>query len=346
MTTQDELALRNLRHIRPRRVRLGDQPLVSKDYGAPGQRLPLVMRPVRSDLDPVVWARNDLAEIEAELVKHGAILFRGFPFRSRTDFEAFARAISPELMEYTERSTPRSEVAAGIYTSTEYPADQHIPLHNENSYSHTWPRKIYFFCAEPAPIGGHTPLADSRKVCEAIDKRIRDRFIEKGVMYVRNYRRDLDLPWQTVFRTSDRAELERYCAKVGMRCEWRDDGTLRTTQVRHATAIHPVTRETVWFNQAHLFHVSSLAKELSESMRALYQNEELPRNSYYGDGTPIEASALDEIRRAYGELATSTDWQQGDLVLLDNMLTAHGRTPYQGSRRILVAMADPFRAIA
>lgn len=335
--------MRSLRDIRPRRVRLGDEPLVARDYPAPEQRLPLVMRPIRNDLDPFVWARKNAAEIEAELIKHGAILFRDFPLRSRTDFETFARTISPELMEYTERSTPRSEVAAGIYTSTEYPADQHIPLHNENSYSHKWPRRVYFFCVEPAASGGVTPLADSRKVYEAIDKRIRDRFIEKGVMYVRNYRSDLDLPWQTVFRTSDKSEVERYCTKVGMRCEWRDGGSLRTTQVRHAIAVHPVTGETVWFNQAHLFHVSSLAKDLRESMRALYQNDELPRNSYYGDGKPIETNALDEIRRAYDELAVTTGWQQGDLVLVDNMLTAHGRTPYQGARKILVAMADPFQ---
>jgi alpha-ketoglutarate-dependent taurine dioxygenase len=113
--------------------------------------------------------------------------------------------------------------------------------------------------------------------------------------------------------------------------------------VRQAVATHPVTREIVWFNQAHLFHVSSLTKELGESMRALYQNDELPRNSYYGDGTPIEASTLDEIRRVYDELAVTNDWQQGDLVLVDNMLTAHGRTPYEGSRKILVAMAEPFQ---
>jgi alpha-ketoglutarate-dependent taurine dioxygenase len=282
-----------------------------------------------------------VAEIEAELVKHGAILFRDFPLRSRVDFESFVRAISPELMEYTERSTPRSEVTAGIYTSTEYPADQHIPLHNENSYSHAWPRKVYFFCVEPAPVGGSTPLADSRLVYEAIEKRVRERFMEKGVMYVRNYRPGLDLPWQTVFRTSDRAEVERYCASVGMQCEWLGDA-LRTTQARHAVAVHPVTGETVWFNQAHLFHVSSLEKNLGESMRALYENDELPRNSYYGDGTPIETMELDEIRRAYSACAISTDWQRGDLILVDNMLTAHGRTPYQGPRQILVAMAQPF----
>ena len=342
MTQPNELGLRSLRSIKPQRVQLGGQPLVCKSLFQPEQTLPLVMQPVRSDIDPVTWAKSNLAEIEADLVKHGAILFRDFPLRSSADFETFVRAISPQLMDYTERSTPRSEVAAGIYTSTEYPEDQHIPLHNENSYSHTWPRKIYFFCAEPAPVGGATPLADSRKVYEAIDKRVRDRFIEKGVMYVRNYREDLDLPWPTVFQTSDRGKVERYCAKVGMRCEWRDRDSLRTTQVRQVIVIHPVTKERVWFNQAHLFHVSSLERKLGESMQALYANDELPRNSYYGDGTPIEMSALDEIRRAYSENAVTNSWQEGDLVLLDNMLTAHGRTPYKGTRKILVAMADPF----
>jgi alpha-ketoglutarate-dependent taurine dioxygenase len=342
MVDKDQPALRSLLSVKPRRVRLGNQRLVLKGYLEPEQQLPLVMRPAGSDIAPIEWAKRNLAEIEAELVKHGAILFREFPFRSRIEFQEFARAISPRLMQYTERSTPRSEVAANIYTSTEYPADQNIPLHNENSYSHTWPGKIYFFCVEPARIGGETPLADSRKVYDALDKRVRDRFIEKGVMYVRNYRSDVDLPWQTAFQTSDRAQVERYCAGVGMRCEWHDHDSLRTTQVRPATAVHPITKENVWFNQAHLFHVSSLEKNLSESMRLLYAKEELPRNSYYGDGTPIEASALAEIRRAYSQLATACPWQKGDLILLDNMLTAHGRKSYEGSRSILVAMANPF----
>src|SRR5258706_4740702 len=158
MTERSEVALRSLRSIKPQRVRLGGEPLVRKDYFEPDQKLPLVICPVRTDIDPVEWARNNLREIEADLVKHGALLFRDFPLRSRIDFESFIKAISPKLMEYTERSTPRSKIAAGIYTSSEYPADQHIPLHNENSYSHTWPRKIYFFCVEPARAGGATKV--------------------------------------------------------------------------------------------------------------------------------------------------------------------------------------------
>jgi len=47
------------------------------------------------------------------------------------EFEQFIQAISGELIEYSYRSTPRSQVSGNIYTSTEYPADQSIPLHNE-----------------------------------------------------------------------------------------------------------------------------------------------------------------------------------------------------------------------
>jgi alpha-ketoglutarate-dependent taurine dioxygenase len=31
-------------------------------------------------------------------------------------------------------------------------------------------------------------------------------------------------------------------------------------------------------------------------------------------------------------------WQKGDVALLDNMKISHGRMPFEGDRRILVAM--------
>ncbi|MEV4920155.1 TauD/TfdA family dioxygenase, partial [Streptomyces tirandamycinicus] len=34
-------------------------------------------------------------------------------------------------------------------------------------------------------------------------------------------------------------------------------------------------------------------------------------------------------------------WQPGDLMLVDNIRTAHSREPYEGPREILVGLADP-----
>ena len=258
-----------------------------------------------------------------------------------SEFEQFIQGISGELLDYPYRSTPRSQVMGNIYTSTEYPADQFIPLHNEMAYSSSWPMKIWFFCITVAEQGGETPIADSRKVFQHIDTKIKEQFIQKKIMYVRNYGKGLDLQWENVFQTSQKLEVETYCRKAGIEFEWKDGNHLRTRQVCQAVATHPKTGETVWFNQAHLFHVSNLKPEVREFLLSIFKESDLPRNTYYGDGSPIETSILDEIREIYQQEAVTFTWRKGDILMLDNMLTAHGRMPFLGSRKIVVGMAEP-----
>lgn len=281
--------------------------------------------------------------VEANLTRSGAILFRGFPIGSAARFAQFIQMISPGLLDYEFGSTPRSRVLDQIYTSTEYPAHQQIPLHNEQSYAREWPMKIWFYCQKPAEEGGETPIADSREVFKRIDSRIRMKFEEKRVMYVRNYGNGLDVSWQKVFGTNDRSAVEAFCRSRDIAFEWKKDGELRTRQVCQAVAVHPLTGESVWFNQAHLFHLSNLEPHLREALLAAVPEEDLPRNAYYGDGSAIEPSVLGEIRQVYREAAVWFSWQKGDVLLLDNMLVAHGRASFKGARKILVSMADPFR---
>lgn len=274
----------------------------------------------------------------------GALLFRGFAVPTLGDFERFVKAVTPELLTYEFGSTPRSALSGGVYTSTEYPAHQSIPLHNEQSYTREWPLKIWFHCALAAERGGATPLADSAAVYARISPRLRARFAEKRLMYVRNYGNGLDLPWQEVFRTDARGEVERFCRRANITWEWLDDGELRTRQICQAVAKHPRTGAWVWFNQAHLFHVSNLEPQVREGLLSFLAEDELPRNVLYGDGTPLEAAALDEIRGVYAELARSFAWQRGDVLLVDNMRVAHGREPFSGPRKVVVAMAEPHGA--
>jgi alpha-ketoglutarate-dependent taurine dioxygenase len=241
------------------------------------------------------------------------------------------------LVDYKYRSTPRTRVSGKIYTSTSYPAHQTIPLHNEMSYSRQWPMIIGFLCIEPSPQGGETPLADSRQVFAQIDPAIREEFSRKQVMYVRNYGDDLDLSWREVFQTNSRAEVEKYCGEAGMAIEWQGENGLRTSQVCQAVAEHPVTGESVWFNQAHLFHVSSLDEAVRSSLQSAGRGAE-PRNAFFGDGTEIDEAALTHIRAVYENQLVTFSWQRGDVLILDNMLTAHGRKPYRGPREIVVGM--------
>lgn len=273
------------------------------------------------------------------LGKTGGVLFRNFKVPTPLDFKRFAASFGMPLGTYEFGSTPRSKVFSGVYSSTEYPAHQSIPLHNEQSYTRQWPSRIWFHCMTPSRIGGETPIADSRQVFLAIDPAIREEFIAKGLLYVRNYSSALDVPWQQVFNTKDRSQVEQYCQAQGIDWSWSDEGELSTRQLCQAAVRHPVSEEWVWFNQAHLFHISAMAQDLRQTLIEAIGEAQLPRNVYFGDGTPIPDATLEAIRAVYARTSVAFPWQAGDVLMLDNLLVAHGRNPFSGDRKVIVAMA-------
>jgi len=327
----------------PHVVPAASRELVKMDRLVPNKSLPLVVEPATKSVDLVSWAEDNRERVEQELLANGAILLRGFGLNAPDDLQRFALAVSKgELIEYRERSSPRSTVSGLVYTSTDYPADQSIFLHNENSYAHNWPKKLFFFCQSPAELGGETPIADVRKVLTRIDAEIVQQFARKGVLYVRNFSDAVGLSWKTVFQTEDRNQVEDYCRQSGYDFEWRDNSRLRTRRIGQAVATHPQTGEKIWFNHAAFFHISTLPQTIWESLLHQCREEDLPNHTYYGDGSQIEPSTIEQIREAYRSEAITFQWRMGDLLIIDNMLVAHGRAPYQGRRKILVAMSEPF----
>lgn len=339
-TTHEKTGSRKLPSIERKQISVSPGALTRESYLRPGMTLPLVIQPAIENVNLIAWAVENRDLIERKLLAHGALLFRGFPISSPGAFQEFCRTLSGELLEYRERSSPRSKVHGNVYSSTDYPADQAIFLHNEHSYSLTFPLRLYFFCDTPATEGGWTPIADIRRVFRLIDPRVAARFIERKWMYVRNFGDGFGLSWQTVFQTNDKSAVERYCDASGIEVEWKEGNRLRTRQVRDAVTVHPRTGETVWFNHATFFHVSTLATHIRETLLAEFAAEDLPNNSYYGDGSLIEPEVMDHLRAAYEQELVAFAWHKGDILLLDNMLAAHGRAPYAGERRILVAMAE------
>jgi alpha-ketoglutarate-dependent taurine dioxygenase len=323
-------------------IKLSQERLVKTSSFDPEGKFTLVVEPDADNVNLVAWAKTNLQVIERQLLEYGAILFRDFQVERVVQFRDFAQTVSGELIEYNERAAPRVRVDESIYTSTEYPPDQRIPSHHEMAYSHNWPQKIFLFCVEPASYQGRTPIADGRRFIQLIDPAIKKPFVDKKVLYVRNYGEGVDMPWQVAFQTSDRTAVEQYCRKARIEVEWRDGDRLRTRAIRHVIVTHPKTGEAIWFNHAHLFHLSNLAPQVREALLSEFAEDELPRNVFYGDGSSIETSILEEIRELYDQIAVTFPWRKGDVLMLDNFLTSHGREPYEGPRKILVALADLF----
>lgn len=306
----------------------------------PDQRILLLVQAPPGDRDLASFVQAHGQQIQSALLEHGAVLLRGFGVRNVEDFARFIDATGLERIDYVYRSTPRTAVADKIFTATEYPPQQEILLHNENAYQRDWPLKVAFCCLIAATSGGATPLGDMRQITAAIGPRLLERFAERGVCYVRHYRRHIDLSWQVVFQTQEPELVAEFCRAEGIEHEWLDSETLRTRQVAHGAAVHPINAERVYFNQAHLFHVTSLGPAGAQSLIQLFGADRLPRHATYGDGEEIAPEDLEHVRAAFRRHEVSFPWQPGDVLLLDNMQVAHGRRPFRGPRRVLAALLD------
>ncbi len=286
------------------------------------------------------WVKENRYLLEEYLIKYNGVVLRNFGIYSVSEFNKVVQIICPNLLDYVYRSTPRTRLGGKIYTATEYPADRTIPLHNENSYTKSWPNKIFFFSVIVASEGGETPIASSRNVYRRIDNSIKERFEKNGIMYVRNYTPGVDLSWQDVFQTEKREEVDKFCKDYDIQFQWNNSGPeLTTKQLCQASIKHPTTDEPVWFNQAHLFHISALAENDRFSLIKELGENNIPRNTFYGDGSSIEIEVLEHIRKVYNEEKIKFKWYKGDIMILDNVLAAHAREPFKGERKVAVAMA-------
>lgn len=279
-------------------------------------------------------------EIDQRLMRHGALVFSGFEVTEDAQFEAICRALTPELALYVEGNSPRDHTSDYVYTSTNYPAAFDISMHNELSYAHAPPRRLFFYCAVSAASGGETPVVDCRRLLDKLDPDVVRRFEERGVCYVQNMHGGAGLgrSWQETFETEDRDEVDAYLARGGVTAHWSEDGGLRTEQRRPAVRTHPVSGERVWFNQADQWHPTNLDADTRDALSALLDEADYPLNALHGDGSAIAPEDLDHIRQVMWETATARPWRVGEILVIDNYLVAHGRRAYTGDRVVRVAM--------
>lgn len=323
----------SLKNIKPKSFDEAAQSVTKEPMN--DKSFPMVYKPGIEGVILKNWLKEHKAEVEEELLKYGAILFRGFDVPTREEFHEIMKQLGHEFISYKDRSSPRSEVKDNVYNSTEHPADQVINMHNELSYSHTWPQKIAFYCYKEPATGGETPIADVRRVLGHLDAALQSNFQEHGVLYRRLLQQNIGLSWQTVYQTEDRKVVEDYCESHGMKYKWMEGDKLEIKWQRPAIRQHPVTNENVWFNHGYFFNSHALAPDVKAAFDSV---EELPFNTFYGDGEEIDITHLELIGKAYADESVLFDWKHGDILLMDNILAAHGRSSYTGDREINVVM--------
>jgi alpha-ketoglutarate-dependent taurine dioxygenase len=311
---------------------------------------------------------EDKQSIKQSLLKHGAILLRDYEIRTPEDFEAVALALEPGLQNNYAGTSPRNSRTKFVHSASELPGHYPITQHCEMSFLPTAPRYLFFFCFVEPRDGGETPICDFRKVYSQMDPDIRKEFEDKGVRLIRNYtgpnsrsRNDVYQlkKWDELFKTTDHAKVEEECRKNELELTWLEDDKLKLVNDRPSVQKHPETGEMVWFNHLQVFHREAAAieyehiyqrrrdffslkylialKTITFFKRLFKSPEDEAMHMVFADGTEIPKKYVEHVEQLIWNNLIANPWKQGDVLMIDNFSTSHGRLPYKGPRDILVA---------
>jgi alpha-ketoglutarate-dependent taurine dioxygenase len=322
---------------------------------------PLVLRPRGGELAESIeaasqWFAQRADVIDWLLVRHGALLLRDFPV---TDTDAFARLIShyrPHAAGYVGGATPREAIKGTVYEATQVPPGVTILLHQEMAYLKDYPVKLAFFCNSPPSTGGDTTVGDFRRFMAGLPDCFLRQLEEKGVTYHRSFRvpgvphpcDGKPLPYHADLRqgfgTTSRRDIEAACERLGMTWEWGPDGSLTTHLSRPAFAAHRLTSERVYFNHVltQIVDPRWLGEEAYETYLDVYDRagRTRPYHVTYGDGSEIDMADHELVADGLATVTIAPGWHAGDMLLIDNIYTGHGRTPFTGHRDVQVALID------
>jgi alpha-ketoglutarate-dependent taurine dioxygenase len=286
------------------------------------------------------WAARHKDALRAAVAEHGSVLVRGLELRDAAEVSAVFRQLSTGLMIEREAFASRRIYSDGVYSSATWPPNQPMCMHHELSYTLEFPGLMLFACLSAPTRGGATAVADSRAVLNALPAELVARFERDGWMLTRSYNDEIGATVAEAFGTDDRSAVERYCHANAIGFEWQPDGGLRTWQRRSAVVHHPVTRQRCWFNQIAFLNEWTIDPEVREYLVDMYGDDGLPFNTRFGNGDPIGADVVQLLNQVYEDNTVREPWQAGDLMLVDNVRTAHSREAYEGPREVLVGMAD------
>jgi hypothetical protein len=290
--------------------------------------------------DPPSWAAGHREELATLLLKHGAVRVRGLGLADAAGLARLRDALGYHAAPLAEQFAERQELADGVYSPPHWPADREQCLHHEGGYGVDFPRLLLMACLEPPDAGGMLLLGDTRQVLDQVPEPLRERFREQGWRFERNFRPHFGLPWAAAFGVRTPEQAERVCAERLIGWDWRPGGVLHVAQRRAAVLRHPATGQACWFNDIAFFSQWSVDAGERQVMLHAFGPDGLPFNTAFGGGEPLAEPDWKSLIDAYQAVLRRVSWHPGDLVLLDNVLCAHGREPYRGPLRLAVAPAE------
>ena len=345
------------------------------------KKFPLVVEPKSKQQRSLSFLSNFLETnrgwVDDMMLQYGALLFRGFDIDSERDVQTAVMSYEPNLNNSYRGTSPRN-VQGGtefVFSAAEVPSHFPIAQHIEMSFLPAPPRKLFFSAIKaPKTVGGETALADFRKVYQDLPTKLRNKLADKKLLYRRSHskkgqRFTHDVAamqgWPEVFGTSDKSEVEKIARSENMPMRWegRNKDRFVSEFVSDPFQLHPETNEPVWFNHAQVFHWTTFPAELFAAFRRTHEwrlllhaiqvgvvsiikygllRQKMALTASFGDGTAISVWEMHQIRKAVHKNMVFNRWNKGDIVMIDNFSTSHGRQPtYDKGRKVVVAWSDP-----
>ncbi|SIO61650.1 Taurine dioxygenase, alpha-ketoglutarate-dependent [Singulisphaera sp. GP187] len=309
-----------------------------------GEPFPLVWESRMPDFDFAAveaWIASNREDFCHQANRHGAILFRGFPLVTAEDFDRFVAAFGFENFPYEDSlsNAVRINRTPRVFTANEAPPTVEIFLHHEMAQTPRYPSRLFFFCEQPAEHGGATPICRSDLLWSRLVERCPDfarDCLEKGLTYsnvmptANDPNSGMGRSWQSTLSAATRDEAEQRLKSLGYHWEWLDDGCLRATTPVLPAVHHLAPGRSSFFNQ------------LIAAYCGWKDSRNDPAKSItFGDGSPLDGTAVRVAIELADELTFDIPWQEGDVALVDNLVAMHGRRTFSGPRKILASLACP-----
>lgn len=299
----------------------------------------------------IAWCREHGADLDRLILEHGAIVLRGFPMATAEDFDELAGLFPPYQPGYVGGMSPRKKIGGNVMESTRLIETYKIALHSEMAYMKTYPPRLAFFCKQASTTGGETIIGDMHRFMKSMPADLRTKLEQHEVHIVRNYgpahsTDSLDVidhpdkvAWNDALDTDDRAEAEKRCAALGMTPIWNEDGTLTLLDVTPTFTTHPKTGDSFYRSNLHT-NASFERPGFIEIVAELRAKQTRPSGMYLDTGEKLTYEEAETIVKLYESIELGWPWQNGDVMILDNLQVAHGRNTYTGPREIMVALLD------